>query len=371
MIEKEKIADLGYLNIERARDKFLTNKFNKSKSVRTVDYCKNALLSFDRFVFSKFGKDSIEDVIIDIKKIPEMRQESTLIEFFQKYLNWKNEYSKASTAVSYYQTIMEYFVYHQLKINHYNLRRGIILPQDPKNMRHALTLQEIKKLVDYAKPKRKALYTVLVSSGMRIGETLGLRKRDFDFSKDRICVTIPAILTKKKIQRQTYISKEAEHYLTPVIKKINQDELIFTKNNNIRKATDNEILNFWHLRKKTELDSIYDNSKYHKITLHSFRAFCETQASDTHGLEYAHVLIGHSGYMDQYYRLSSEDRLEKYIELEPKLTIGEDFRKNIRIIKLQDEKTESEKYKEIARNQEERIKKLESMWIESNFKIFN
>lgn len=144
MIEKEKIADLGYLNIERARDKFLTNKFNKSKSVRTVDYCKNALLSFDRFVFSKFGKDSIEDVIIDIKKIPEMRQESTLIEFFQKYLNWKNEYSKASTAVSYYQTIMEYFVYHQLKINHYNLRRGIILPQDPKNMRHALTLQEIK-----------------------------------------------------------------------------------------------------------------------------------------------------------------------------------------------------------------------------------
>ena len=36
---------------------------------------------------------------------------------------------------------------------------------------------------------------------------------------------------------------------------------------------------------------------------------------------------GHSGYLEQYYRLSDEDRLEKYIELEPKITIGEDFRK--------------------------------------------
>lgn len=46
-------------------------------------------------------------------------------------------------------------------------------------------------------PKRKALYTVLISSGIRIGETLGLKKRDFDFSQERVCITIPAILTKK------------------------------------------------------------------------------------------------------------------------------------------------------------------------------
>ena len=35
----------------------------------------------------------------------------------------------------------------------------------------------------------------------------------------------------------------------------------------------------------------------------------------------------------QYYRLSNEDRLEKYIELEPKITIGEDFRNQIKIDK--------------------------------------
>jgi len=345
MIEREKINQLGYLDVQRNRGKFLTNKFNKSKSTSTVDFCKGALLSFDKFVFTKFGKDSTEQVIDDIKKLPESRHESVMIDLFQKYLHWKHEDSKASTSVAYYQTVVEYFSYHQLRINHYNLRRDIILPQDPKNMKYAVTLSEIRKIIDYSKPKRKALYTVLISSGMRIGETLGLKKRDFDFSQDRICITIPAKLTKKNIQRQTYISKEAQHYLIPIIKKMNQDELIFSSNKDIRKSVDNEILNFWNLRKKAELDIKYDNSNNHKISLHSFRAFFETQASNTHGLEYAHALIGHSGYLEQYYRLSEEDRLEKYIELEPKITIGEDFKNKIKIEKQNKKISEFEKEK--------------------------
>jgi len=338
MVDREKINELGYLDEQRNRGKFLTNKFNKSKSISTVDFCKGALLSFDRFVFAKFGKDSTEQVIEDIKKLPESRHESVMIDLFQKFLHWKHEDSKASTSVAYYQTAVEYFSYHQLRLNHYNLRRGIILPEDPKNMKYAIILSEIRKLIDYSKPQRKALYTVLISSGMRIGETLGLKKRDFDFSEDRIRITIPAILTKKNVQRQTYISKEAEHYLTPIIKKMSQDELVFGSNKDIRKSVNNEVLNFWHLRKKAELDFKYDNSNNHKISLHSFRAFFETQASNTHGLEYAHALIGHSGYLEQYYRLSEEERLEKYIELEPKITIEEDFRNRIKIKELESDK---------------------------------
>ena len=358
MIDREKIDELGYLNVQRSREGFLTNKFNKSKSTSTVDFCNNALLSFDRFVFSKFGKDSTEQIINDIKKLPESRHESVMIDMFQKYLHWKHEDSKASTSVGYYQTIVEYCSYHQLKINHYNLRREIILPQDPKNMKYAVTLAEIRKLIDYSKPKRKALYTVLVSSGMRIGETLGLRKRDFDFSQDRICITIPAKLTKKKMQRQTYISKEAERYLTPIINRMNPDELVFSSNRNIKKSVNNEVLNFWYLRKKSELDFTYDDSKYHKISLHSFRAFFETQASNTHGLEYAHALIGHSGYLEQYYRLSEEDRLEKYIKLEPKITIGEDFRNCIKIQELESDKGKILQLETKIENIEELLKRV-------------
>lgn len=370
MIEREKIDELGYLDEKRNRDKFLINKFNKSKSTSTVDFCKGALLSFDRFAFAKFGKDSTEQVIEDVKKLPESRHESITIDLFQKYLHWKHEDSKASTSVAYYQTAVEYFAYHQLKINHYNLRRGITLPQDPKNMKYAVTLSEVRKLIDYSKPKRKALYTVLLSSGMRIGETLGLKKRDFDFSGDRICITIPAKLTKKNTQRQTYISKEAEHYLMPIIKRLNQDELVFSSNKDIRKSVDNEILNFWNLRKKIELDAKYDNSTLHKITLHSFRAFFETHASNTHGLEYAHALIGHSGYLEQYYRLSGEDRLEKYIELEPKITIGEDFKNKIKIENQNKKISELEKEKQQIEYmvKEQKQSKKDIMTIISNLK---
>jgi len=87
--------------------------------------------------------------------------------------------------------------------------------------------------------------------------------------------------------------------------------------------------------------------------LHSFRAFFETQASNTHGLEYAHALIGHSGYLEQYYRLSNEDRLEKYIEMEPKITIGEDFRNQIKISK------QNKKISELEENTQ-KIEELES-----------
>ena len=179
-----------------------------------------------------------------LKKLPESRHKQVIIDLFQKYLHWKHEDSKASTSIAYYQTTVEYFTYHQLKINHYNLRREITLPQDPKKMRYAITIPEIQKLIAYAKPKRKCLYTVLLSSDMRIGECLGLRKRDFDFTQERIRITIPAKLTKRNMQRQTYISREAEHYLTPIIKKMHQDELVFSTNKDIRKSVDNEILNF-------------------------------------------------------------------------------------------------------------------------------
>lgn len=132
----------------------------------------------------------------------------------------------------------------------------------------------------------------------------------------------------------------------PIIKKMNQDDLVFSSNTDNRKAVDNEVLNFRNLRRKAELDEKYDDCRYHKISLHSFRSFFETQASNTHGLEYAHALIGHSGYLEQYYRLDEEERLEKYIELEPKLTINEDFRNKIKIQKLETEKSELQKIKE-------------------------
>lgn len=59
--------------------------------------------------------------------------------------------------------------------------------------RHALTIEEQEQLVEYlyrAEPYKKwaALFTVLLGTGMRIGEALGLRWDDCDFENDTISV---------------------------------------------------------------------------------------------------------------------------------------------------------------------------------------
>lgn len=59
--------------------------------------------------------------------------------------------------------------------------------------RHALTIEEQERLVEYlyhAGPYKKwaALFTVLLGTGMRIGEALGLRWDDCDFENDTISV---------------------------------------------------------------------------------------------------------------------------------------------------------------------------------------
>ena len=53
IIFKEGIQDLGNLNVERTRGKFITNKFNKSKSTSNLSFYRNAFLIFNIFVFSK------------------------------------------------------------------------------------------------------------------------------------------------------------------------------------------------------------------------------------------------------------------------------------------------------------------------------
>lgn len=354
----ENFTQYDYLQKEKTREDFLSNKYSMSKSRSALNNCTYALKSFDQFVFVKFKKNCTEEVIEDLKSMPESKREQAVIDLLQNFLLWKIKSSMASTSIMYYRIVVDYFAFHGVRMMPHDLRRAVRLPKDPKDQRHPITLDDIRKIIDFSKPKRKALYTVLASSGIRIGEAVGLRKRDFDFSQERVCISIPARLTKLKIQRQTYISKEAETYLAPLVKRMGPDHVVFGSNESVFKSVQNEELIFWKLRKQIGLEKKYDNSNRSKITLHSLRSFCETHASNTHGLEYAHALIGHSGYLNQYYRITPEERLEKYKELEPKLTINDDFKKSLKIEILTREKTELERKNEELTDYKRKVDEL-------------
>jgi hypothetical protein len=155
---------------------------------------------------------------------------------------------------------------------------------------------------------------------MRVGECLNLRKRDFDFTKDPVLVTIPAKFTKTKQARQTYVSREAKEVLLRMVKLKADDDPVFIKKISPHMVVTQEKL-FSDLREKCGLTERYPDSQRFVTNIHSFRSYFHTKASKVHDDQYANAIDGHQSYLGQYYRLTDEERATMYKELEPSLLI--------------------------------------------------
>ena len=248
----------------------------------------------------------------------------------------ENKKLKPKTIASYFSTLCTFFRSQGLKTNPDDVRDLIRLPEIIQEIREPLTKEHLKLLLDYSKPDRKALYLTLLSSGMRIGEALSLRKIDFNLLSETIQITIPGRFTKTKQTHQTYISSEAKEGLLRILEKKQDDDLVFAKSENIMTVKMSEERTFDNLRKRCGLIEKYFDSSRHKITIHSMRAFFHTQASIIHDEQYANAMDGHQGYLMQYYRLSPDRRLELYQELEPSLLIYQhnDYNKSQKILQI-------------------------------------
>lgn len=355
---------MSYFYTQKSRQDYLDRKFMISKSHASRDGYLTALNVFDHFAKDVFKLESGDVIIGDLKKLPKL--EPAVFDVLQSFVTYLVKDRNARTVRDYLARVVDYFYYNGIKLDSKDLRSNLTVPRIIRDMPYAITKEDMKKILDNAKPKRKALYLALLSSGMRIGEALGLRKRDFDLDQERICITIPAVLTKMKMQRQTFISKEAEEYVRPILKGLSPDDLVFGTNDDLMVARLTEERLFDHCRERAGLYSKYENRNRNKITLHSFRSFCETVASNICGEEYAHALIGHAGYMSMYYRLSPNERLEKYKQIEPYLTIHAD----IDLIKTSEEM--NKRIANIEKQYKEQLQKQESIAAEINhihFKI--
>jgi len=185
---------------------------------------------------------------------------------------------------------------------------------------------------------------------MRIGEAVQIRKSDLDFSYDRIMIKIPAKITKTKSGRTVFISKEAGEFLKPTLKKIEDDSLVWGTSENPDNAVAAEEITFRRYLDKTGLAERYQTTRTRKITLHSFRAYFFTKAVRIHNENYAHKMTGHGGYLMQYDRLTDEEKLECYLELEPNLFVYDLSIKNEEIKNLK----EANKTKQMLQDKVER-----------------
>lgn len=359
------------MNLHIISDKdFLDRQFRKSESTRTKQVASAALNVFETFCNTQcMEKHQM------IKEYQELFQQSDIrsiclsLDKFVQFLNQDHEDMpiKYHNVDSYFKrktpkTIRTYFgfvksylrVCHGIRLSIEDIKDYVIFPTQRREPRKAISLETLKLIFNNTSPERRALYYVLITSGMRISEALSLTKKNFHLSEHPIRITLHADNTKTKEGRETYITSEAYDKLKPLLTSKTDNELLFCTNPNIPHAVILEDQLFSNLREKLNLLEKYPNSTRYVVNIHSFRAYFHTKASQKHGSEYANALDGHGAYLKQYYRLSDEERAKKYLELEPELLI-------------ESRKPDAEKVKDkIIENMQKEMQKMQDALIRAN-----
>ena len=338
---------MSYLKSTLSDKDWLERVYQKSKSTRSVRCAESALKAFDNFCLEKCGKD-YHSVIMDLKG----NSGDALYVFLSNFVSYMTIQKSPKTVQTYFGLIRSYLRSQGIKTNSEDIKDFVRFPTKIKERRKALTIEIIRKLLDNAKEQRKALYLTLLSSGMRVGEALALRKRDFDFSSDPVTIHIPARYTKTREARETYISKEAKELVLRLVKRKNESDTVFTNQTNNVQAVENEQKAFGKLRNRCNFLEKYSDGKRFVVNIHAFRSYFHTKASQVHGVEYSNALDGHSGYLPQYYRLTSEERTAMFKDLEPHLLIYENPANMKQINELQAKMNELE-------NKKDEVEKIE------------
>lgn len=298
-----------------SRQDWLDKVFGKNKSKRSLNLAKASLTAFDLFCAKKYDKDT--ESLIRILKEDSGDKIYVFLSNFVSFLDDKSP----RTIQCYFGFIRSYLRSQGIKTNVEDIKEFVKFPSVLKVRRKPLTKDIIHKLLDNSKENRKALYLTLLSSGMRLSEALSLRKKDFDFTKEPIMVSIQASLTKTREARETYISSEAKKLVVDLIRNKKDSDFVFTDNFDSIMSVNLEETIFNELRKRCGLVERYENSNRFVVNIHAFRAYFHTMASRINGTEYANALDGHTSYLGQYYRISPEERAEMYKKLEPHLLI--------------------------------------------------
>ena len=274
----------------------------------------------------------------------------------QAWIVWQQKQnSMPATIRSRFYFVKSYLYDNGIEISQMDTRKLIKLPKKSNELMQPLEKDQLRQIIDIANPLRKALYLVQSSSGARIGELCQLRKKDIDTNCKRWIINIKAETTKTKAGRQTFMSKESMRYLKPIITKLKDNDLVFSKNQNYINAESTEQTGLCRILERLKFTDRYSNGN-RKISSHAFRAYFFTHAVRINGENYAHKLTGHGGYLQEYDRMTTKDKLELYLKLEPHLLVYENFNED-----LQEVMAENQKLKKKYEDMEDRFGAFASM----------
>ena len=284
----------------------------------------------------KINEDNVEDLV-------------------QGYVNWfsleaynhrlKRKGHSPNTVLNYYSRIKKYLRHLKIHIDE------IELPSRIERDLYALKLSEIHDIFRELSYNDVTLFLTQIQAGLRIGEAVGLRKRDFITDHERLVIKIPSNIAKFGKARTAIVHKESGNRIVKMLKSLNDNDLVFGTHDIIEFAESNKIQILHRALKRIELDMKYEDTGNNKITSHCFRAYFITKVS-RHDPNIAKKLAGEKGYMLQYDRLTDEEYIENYLKFEDDLSIFDLTRRD---------NIKNTKQKEL----EERIKLLEK-WVKED-----
>jgi len=293
------------------RDDWLSHYYGKTKSQALT-----SLNAWDRFVNNILPAINEESLLLLIKEGTKEHRYFTLDLMVQQWTKWE---MSPATIRNYFTFIRSYLSRNDINTDLQDIKYHVKFPKRIKESKNAVTKELISKILTVCDVRYQALILSLASSGMRVGEILEARIGWLDFSflesDGLVMIKIPALTTKGKSDRITFITNEAYESLKPFLKsKLSTTDHIF----DISYGAGAEYMKW--VRTKIGFDDRY-SSGVHKLTIHSFRSFTRTVLSDHTTMEFAYFLLGQEGYLPEYYRKSPSEAAKLYKQAVPYLTI--------------------------------------------------
>ena len=340
------------LGLVRNKESFM----KKKKHTGTNGNYHSSINNFENFCMERFGK---ADIIESLKKNSDME----VLDFIQSWIDW-NDKLNPSTVLNMFSRIKKYLHHRGIKLHPQDIKEELEFRRASQEELYPLTLENIQSILKEMRHKNKVLFICQLSSLMRIGEMVQLKKKHLILEHKNIIAKLPPTITKFSKGRTTFFSKEASKLLRPMLKSLGDDDLIFATNHNVRHAEINteQILN--RVLDKIGLGQRYESNGRYKINTHSFRAYGITKLS-RHDPNFTKKIAGQKGYLLQYDRMDDEKKLELYQKFEVDLIIDnteklklENQMKDRTITELEENKATIQKLK---KNQDNITKTLDMM----------
>jgi len=309
--------------LDKTRNRGTFEERIRSKSPGTQKNTRSAISNFEGFCKVRY-KRTIDEVISEYQGV----EMDLVYDSLQGWINWNVENGLSPNSIpTLFSYLKTYLRYNRIMITNEDVSEQLSFPHKVKEERHPLTKDEVRKILEVSSRGNRLRILAQLSSGMRQGEMLQLRKKDLDLTQKRIMVNIPASITKTKKSRVTFFSKEVAPLFRHILKSMGDGDRIFyyTRKNSRKREPKNTGHQYQNMLAKyverVGLDQKYE-SGHHKITTHSFRAYFITRVS-RHDPNLAKYFAGQEQSRDllTYDRLTVDERLEHYIRFERDLLV--------------------------------------------------